>query len=144
MPTSSRFAVAVHILAGLASHRNEPMKSEVIAKSASTNPAVIRRITSVLNSAGITRSQLGVGGGTLLAKPPEQISLLDVYQVVESERLFALHRTEPAQDCAVGRYIQPVLTTSLDTAVAALETELAKVTIADIAGEISRRAELDG
>ena len=94
MPTSSRLAVAVHTLATLALHKGEPVRSEVIAKSASTNPAVIRRLLSMLNAAGLSQSQLGQGGGSLLAQPPEAISLLDVYKAVENEQLFALHRTD--------------------------------------------------
>jgi len=140
MPTSSRFAVAVHILATLAMHKDQPVPSELIAKSASTNPAVIRRLLSMLNAAGFSQSQLGQGGGALLARPPETISLLDVYRAVENERLFALHRTEPDQDCPVGRHIQPVLQSTIGRALTALEDELAKVTIADVARDIRKMA----
>jgi Rrf2 family protein len=139
MPTSSRFAVAVHILTSLATHEGEPVPSEVIAKSASTNPAVIRRILSMLNNAGFARSQLGQGGGALLARPAKNISLLDVYSAVESDALFALHRTLPDQDCAVGRHIQPILQSTMDKAVAAMKTELGKVTVADVARSVARR-----
>ena len=72
MPTSSRFAVAIHILAGLTLHSGEPLPSEIIAKSAHTNPAVIRRLLSMLNRAGLTSAQLGQGGGALLARPAER------------------------------------------------------------------------
>ncbi len=140
MPTSSRFAVAVHILTALAMRKSEPITSETIAKSASTNPAVIRRLLSMLNDAGISRAQLGQGGGALLARAPEDISLLDVYRAVEREALFALHRTEPCQDCMVGRNIQAVLNVTLDRALQALESELAKVSIADMARNIGRRS----
>ena len=136
MPTSSRFAVAVHILASLATHKDTPVTSEYIAGSASTNAAVIRRLLSMLNDAGITRAQLGKGGGALLARPMEAISLLDVYRAVETEDLFALHRSEPNQRCTVGRNIQPVLQTTLKRAVSALDAELAKVTLADVARNI--------
>jgi Rrf2 family protein len=139
MPTSTRFAVAVHILAGLATHEGEPLPSEVLARSASTNPAVIRRILSMLNEAGFSRSQLGQGGGALLAKPADSITLLDVYRVVEKDCLFALHRTKPDEDCMVGRHIQPVLQATLDRAMDALEAELERVTVADVARNIARR-----
>src|SRR5437899_13040811 len=140
MPTSSRFAVAVHILATLATHKGRPVPSELIAKSASTNPAVIRRLLSMLNAAGLSQSQLGQGGGALLAAPPEAISLLDVYRAVENEQLFALHRTEPDQACVVGRHIQLVLQATMGRALTAMEDELAKVTIADVARDIRKLA----
>lgn len=136
MPTSSRFAVAVHVLATLALRKGEPVPSELIAKSASTNPAVIRRLLSLLSDAGITRAQLGKGGGTLLARPAEKINLLDVYRSVENEELFALHRTEPDPRCPVGRNIQPVLQRAFGRAISAMDRELAKVTIAAVARSV--------
>jgi Rrf2 family protein len=140
MPTSSRFAVAVHALATLALHKGQPVRSESIAKSASTNPAVIRRLLSMLNAAGISQAQLGQGGGALLARPPESISLLDVYKAVESEQLFAMHRTEPLETCTVGRHIQAVLQGTVDRAQQAMEDELAGVSVADVARDIQKLA----
>lgn len=142
MPTSSRFAVAVHVLTALALHKDRPVASEMIAKSASTNPAVIRRILSMLNEAGLSRAQLGQGGGALLACAPASISLLDVYRAVESDALFALHRSAPDPDCPVGRSIQPALRDTLARAQHALQTELAGVSIADIARDVERRNRL--
>ena len=140
MPTSSRLTVAVHTLATLALHKGEPVRSEVIAKSASTNPAVIRRLLSMLNAAGLSQSQLGQGGGSLLAQPPEAISLLDVYKAVENEQLFALHRTEPSDACTVGKHIQHVLQGPFTRAGEAMEGELANVSIADIVRDIQKLA----
>jgi len=140
MPTSSRLAVAVHTLATLALHKGEPVRSEVIAKSASTNPAVIRRLLSMLNAAGLSQSQLGQGGGSLLAQPPEAISLLDVYKAVENEQLFALHRSEPSDACTVGKHIQHVLQGPFTRAGEAMEGELANVSIADIVRDIQKLA----
>lgn len=138
MPISSRFVVATHILAGLALYGGQPVTSERLAKSASTNPAVVRRILSMLSSAGLSRAQLGQGGGALLARPAESISLLDIYRAVENETLFALHRHLPDRDCPVGRSIQPVLSETLDRVSRALEEELARVSIADVARAIEQ------
>jgi Rrf2 family protein len=139
MPTSTRFAVAVHILAGLATYGDVPLNSEIIAKSANTNAAVIRRILSMLNEAGFSRAQLGQGGGAMLARPASEITLLDVYRAVEREGLFALHRSKPDAECLVGRNIQSVLEATLCKARSMMEAELAKVTIADVARDIAKR-----
>ncbi|MEO1404048.1 MAG: Rrf2 family transcriptional regulator [Cyanobacteria bacterium J06635_1] len=133
MPTSTRFAVAVHILTALTINEGNPVRSEQLASSASTNPAVVRRILSMLAKAGLTSSQLGHGGGAILAKSANQITLLDVFQVVEDPNIFEMHRTPPDKNCFVGRNIQPVLMKSTAQAQQALEAELAKTTIADIA-----------
>ena len=83
MNTSSRFAFAVHVLALLAQQEGVPLSSEIIAGSVNTNPALIRRLLSMLANAGLTASQLGAGGGALLAREPQTITLLDVYRAVD-------------------------------------------------------------
>ena len=138
MPTSTRFAVAVHLLAALAVSDGAPLRSEDLAYSVNTGPVVIRGLLSRLNEAGLTRSQLGAGGGALLARPAQRIRLLDVYRAVEDTELFSLHRTAPCENCAVGGNILEALEPALMRARQALEDELAKVTIADIAAEVAR------
>lgn len=138
MPTSTRFAVAVHALTALAVGDGAPMRSEDLAFSANTSPVVIRGLLSRLSDAGLTRSQLGAGGGALLAKPADRIRLLDVYEAVEDTELFSLHRTPPCQSCAVGGNILEAVQPSLARARKAMEDELGLVTIADIAGEVAR------
>ncbi|WAC48228.1 Rrf2 family transcriptional regulator [Asticcacaulis sp. SL142] len=138
MPTSTRFAVAIHTLTAMAVSEGKPLRSEDIAYSANTGAVVIRGILSRLSEAGLTRSQLGAGGGALLAKPAEHIRLLDVYAAVEDTEFFSLHRTPPCENCAVGGNIIAAMQPSLDRARKALEDELSKVTIADIAAEVAR------
>lgn len=142
MPTSTRFAVAVHILAALALNDGNAVRSEQLASSASTNPTVIRRLLSKLAEAGITSSQLGYGGGATLAKPANQITLLDVFQVVEEPNIFEMHRTPPDKNCFVGRNIQEVLSKTTTKAQQALEAELSKTTIAEVAQTIQTLARM--
>lgn len=138
MPTSTRFAVAVHVLTALAVSDGKPLRSEDLAYSANTGAVVIRSLLSRLSDAGLTRSQLGAGGGALLAKPAEMIPLLDVYAAVEDTELFSLHRTPPCENCAVGGNILEAIQPTLARARTALEDELGKATIADIAAEVAR------
>lgn len=138
MPTSTRFAVAVHTLAAIAVSGGKPMRSEDLAFSANTGAGVIRTLLSRLNDAGLTTSQLGAGGGALLAKPAEKIRLLDVYEAVEDTEIFSLHRTPPCKECAVGGNIQEALRPVLSRARLALESELAHVSVADVANEVAR------
>jgi len=138
MPTSTRFAVAAHVLTALAVSDGKPMRSEDLAYSVNTGAVVIRGLLSRLSEAGLTRSQLGAGGGALLAKPAKDIRLLDVYQAVEDTELFSLHRTPPCENCAVGGNIVAALQPTLARARNAMEEELAKTTVADIAAEVAR------
>ncbi len=136
MSISSRFAVGVHILTLLAQGSGRPVTSEWIASSANTNPAVVRRLLGMLAKAGLTTSQLGAGGGALLAKPVSEITLLDVYRAVEETALFALHHESPNPACPVGRNIQAALLCTMARAQQALESELANQTIESVSRDV--------
>jgi Rrf2 family protein len=139
MPTSSRFAVAVHILTLIEMSGGEPVTSEHVAGSVNTHPAVVRRLLSMLAKAGITTSQLGAGGGALLAKPASQVTLLDVYRAVEDGDVFAMHHGEPNPACPVGRQVKGVLRVVTSEAQAAMEERLARRTIADVLADVETR-----
>lgn len=132
MQTSTRFAVATHLLCALAVHRGRIVPSERVAASAKTTPVFIRRLVSILTEAGFVASQSGKSGGSYLVVRPERITLLDVYRAVEEPEIFAMHRSEPDKSCFVGRNIQTVLHGATDRAQHAMEMELARVTIADL------------
>jgi Predicted transcriptional regulator len=143
-PLNSRFAVAVHILTVIAHEGGNPVTSDYIAASVNTNPSLIRRMLSQLTRAGLTRCQMGTGGGALLAKPAARITLRDVYHAVADGRLLGLPREQPDPACPVGRGIQALLTERFDGATRALEDELARTTIADMLYEVVERRERRG
>jgi Rrf2 family protein len=132
MQTSSRFAVAVHILALMAAADDEPIKSDQMADSVNTNPVVIRRILCSLARAELVTSQTGAAGGSRLARKASQISLLDVYRAVEEGGVFALHRQSPSRRCLVGGAIESVLKDVLCEVNLAVEQALAKTTIEQV------------
>ena len=115
------------------------MSSEALARSVNTNPAFVRRLLGALAKAGLAESQMGQGGGALLARPEEKITLLDVYRAVEDQNLFALHRGGPNLECPIGRNITPILEAEIAAAANALERSLASTTLADIAGRVAAR-----
>ena len=131
MSTSSRFAVAVHVLTLMAWAEEEPLKSEHVAESVNTNPVVIRRMLCELAESKLVVSQTGSMGGSRLARQPEDITLLDIYQAVESRGVFSLHRHPPNPDCPVGVNIGPVLNDVLDEVDSAVERVLANITLRD-------------
>jgi Rrf2 family protein len=140
VPTSSRLAVSTHILATIALARGAAVSSEFIARSANTNPTFVRRLLCALAEAGLTTSQMGQGGGALLARPPEKITLLDVYRAVEAPPFFALHHDGPSKACPIGKNIAPVLEEEFSGVTAALERSLSRTTIADVAKKVVARA----
>jgi DNA-binding IscR family transcriptional regulator len=94
MSTSSRFAVAVHILTLLAQAEG-PVPSSMIAGSVGTNPALIRRMIGALTEAGFVTTTMGSTGGAMLARPASQITLLEVFQATETTALITLHQSAP-------------------------------------------------
>ncbi len=137
MNSNSHFTVALHILTwmALASQQQDNITSDQIAVSVNTNPVFIRRILSVLRKANLVNVQRGNGAGWTLARPPERISLLEVYQAVEQPPLFELHHTLPNQECVIGKGIQPALTRFYSDAEAAMKQQFAQVTVADVLDE---------
>ncbi|WP_109478171.1 Rrf2 family transcriptional regulator [Paraburkholderia sp. C35] len=140
MSTSTRFAVAVHLLTNLAAAGEEPLRSEDLARSASTSASVVRSLLVRLNRAGLTQTQLGAGGGVQLKRPAKKIRLIDVYRATEETEIFARHRTEPSQRCPIGRVILDVLNPVFSRAQSALEHELASVTVQDVTEDAARLA----
>lgn len=141
---NSRFAVAVHILTLIARGGGQPVTSDYIAGSVNTNASLVRRLLSQLTRAGLTTSQMGIGGGALLARPADRITLRDVYRAVDEGEIFGLHRERPNPACPVGRNIQSALETRFDAATRALEQELDRTTIAGLAADIGEREEQEG
>ena len=140
MGTSTRFAVGVHLLTALAASPGKAVRSEDVAESASTNPVVVRRLFSLMTSAGLIRARLGPGGGFELARPARDITLRDVFAAVESGDLIPEHRSPPSASCPVGAHILPVLRKATAPAVEALQKELSRATIADLAGAVLARS----
>jgi Rrf2 family protein len=132
MASSTRFAVGVHLLTTLAANPGKVLRSEDVADSAKTNPVVVRRLFSLMTTAGLIRARLGPGGGFELARPASDITLRDVFAALESGDLFTEHRSLPSSSCPVGAHILPVLRPATAPAVEALEEELSRTTIADL------------
>jgi Rrf2 family protein len=136
MSTSSRFAVAVHVLTLMAWAEEEPLKSEQVAESVNTNPVVIRRMLCELAESKLVVSQTGSTGGTKLARRPDHITLLDIYQAVENRGVFSLHRHPPNRHCPVGVNIGTVLNEVLDEVDSAVEQVLANITVKDVVSRL--------
>ncbi|HEX8196978.1 MAG TPA: Rrf2 family transcriptional regulator [Pyrinomonadaceae bacterium] len=129
---SNRFSIAIHALGLLARAEDKPLKSEQIACLVKTNPVVIRRILSELRRAQIVVSQAGAAGGTRLARKPEEILLVEIYRVIESRQIFALHRRKPDEKCEIGQSIEVVLLQIQNKLDRAIEEGLGKMTLAEV------------
>ncbi|MEV4802339.1 Rrf2 family transcriptional regulator [Nonomuraea sp. NPDC049421] len=139
MSANSRLTIAAHALAWIGLYQrqgHEVATSEQIASSANTNPVVIRRLLGDLRRAGLVESRRGLGAGWTLARDLESMTLLDVYEAVETGPLFALHRATPDQGCVVGHGIQPAMRRIYDGIEETLRGELARVTLQDVLQDV--------
>ena len=140
MQMSSRFTIAIHMLACMEAFKGEyKVTSEFLASSINVNPVIIRRILSQLRDTGIVEVRRGTGGAAP-AKPLQEITLLDVYRAVdcvEEKALFHFHEN-PNMSCPVGRNIHNILDDKLLRAQEAMEWELQAVTLADLMADLER------
>jgi Rrf2 family protein len=135
MAANSRLTIAVHALTWLALAQRRgraQLTSDEVAASVNTNPVILRRSLGDLRRAGLVTVRHGAGAGWSLARAPAEITLLDVYDAVAGEPLFALHHTEPNLECPVGRGIRPALGTVYDNLARALRHELDRTSIAEV------------
>ncbi|MEP6754098.1 MAG: Rrf2 family transcriptional regulator [Chthonomonadales bacterium] len=136
MQSNSRLAVAIHILTLLAFREGEQITSEYIASSVMTNPVVIRRILGMLRKAGLVTSHKGNTGGWQLAKPIDQISLLDAHAAVKPGPAIALPLKEPNARCCIGKGIRCALIETFDDVEQVMMDRLSGITIADILNRV--------
>jgi len=137
MSRNCRFAVAVHVATLLAITGERPATSDWIAGSVNTNPVVVRRILAALGRAGLVRSQRGISGGSILARPAASITLRDLYRAVADEDAPPPTHNQPPNDaCPVGAHIVEILVDVIGRAEAAKEAELAQTSVADVVARI--------
>jgi len=134
---SSRFTVAVHMLALISFDEYGNLTSRQIADSVNTNPVVIRRLMTKLKEAEFIDVSQG-NSGIELIKPLSDITLFDIYkavEVVDEKELFQIHENTNIK-CVVGANIQMVLEVILENAQAAMEGVLKNVTLENIVSKI--------
>jgi len=131
MYANSQFAIAVHMMTILAGNYGQRVNSDLIAQSVNTNPVIIRRVLRKLVKGNLVLASSGATGGSILARPPEQITLLDIYRA-EGKQEICLPGNNPNPNCLVGKSFKGILCSKLSDAEQALEAKLAQITIADL------------
>ena len=135
----TKFSVAVHVLI-LISESPALINSDQMAESIGTNASYIRKILALLKKAEIVDGHRGISGYSLTV-PPEQLTLLQVYQAVMEEpaiHLLDIHQNSSDQ-CIVGRHIRSVLTGMFADIEQAFARSLADKTLADCIADMRKR-----
>lgn len=131
MQISSRFTLAVHILACIDIFKDKcKVTSDFLAGSTNVNPVIIRKILGQLKNAGLVKVARGSGGATI-TKPLKDITFLDIYKAVEcvdNGELFHFHEN-PNPACPIGANIHSILDEKLKRVQDAMEQELQSITL---------------
>lgn len=137
MAVNTQFAIAVHLMAGLANQCGKDVKSGDLAKSVNTSPSFVRRVLAKLSKAGLVETATGKAGSCWLARDANAISLLDIYAAVEAPKAFSIHNYAEQKQCRVSCHIKAALEKALTRTQKALEASLAEISLAEILLEIT-------
>jgi Rrf2 family protein len=74
---------ALRAMVWLAADPETPQTTKQISAPTQVPTGYLSKVMQTLAEAGLVRSQRGLGGGFVLARPPERISVLDVVNAVD-------------------------------------------------------------
>jgi len=138
MNKDTRLSDVLHVLLHMA-QVDQPLTSEVLAKSMGTNPAVFRRTMAGLREAGHVRSDKGHGGGWRLGRPLDQITLLAIYEALNRPRLFAIGYRSDQPDCLIEKNVNAALSETMAQAEALFIDRFGQVTLDQLSPAGSER-----
>ena len=82
---SEAVSLALHGLAIVAQRSPNKVNAKYLAEKLNASEAHLAKIFQRLSKSGLIRSFRGPTGGFVLNKPAEEISFLDIYEIVESK-----------------------------------------------------------
>jgi Rrf2 family nitric oxide-sensitive transcriptional repressor len=124
---------ALRAVVYLAREPGESSTTEDVAEATKVPAAYLAKILQGLVRAGVVRSQRGVGGGVMLARPADEVTILDVVNAVEPLKRI---RTCPLGIASHGAKLCP-LHKRLDAALAMVEQAFGGTTLAEVLNEPS-------
>lgn len=137
MRKSTKLADAMHILAYIHIMQGEKITSQSIATSLMTHPAFVRQIMSKLKKAGIISSIQGAAKPEIV-KPLDQISLYDIYQIVEpNNRLIPLD-AQTNMTCEIAPSIHSHLQDYYDQIQNQAEEEMKTITLDQLIQQVKQ------
>lgn len=135
-----QFTVAAHIMAALGFFHGDEISSATLAESVNADPTFVRKSLSKLSKAGLVVTKRGKSGASMLARPPRQITLLDVYRASEAPPAFAIHSYPVEKKCPISRNLKECMSGVLSQAQESFERSLSKTTVADLVRQIREKA----
>lgn len=140
MKYSTKLSDAVHIMAFIEINQDFDLSSTAIATSIQTNPAFVRQIMMKLRKAGLMSSVTGHAKPSL-AKPAEQITLLEIYKAVEGDKPLLHLDTHTNPECGVGVNIQLALLDYYQEIQKMAEERMNQISLQDIIKSYSQKVD---
>ena len=122
---------ALRAVVYLATHTAEPSTTDDVAAATKVPAPYLAKILQGLNRQGIVKSQRGIGGGVLLARPATELTILEVVNAVEPIRRIT---TCPLGIASHGVNLCP-LHKRMDDALAMVEKAFRESTLAEVLAE---------
>jgi len=109
---SEAAALGLHAAAILAGTRDRRVQAREIAVSLKASEAHLAKVMLALRRAGIIKSVRGPAGGSMLARPPEKITLRQIYEAIEGPlKINRCMFSEPVcgrSRCGLGGFLRSV------------------------------------
>jgi Rrf2 family protein len=136
---NQQFTFAVHIMTALAFSPAETIGSQTLAASVNTNPVVVRRLLLALRRAGLIETFIGKHGGARLRKKPNDISLVEIYDAVESRPVILINERKALKRCHVSCNMKSIMTGVAESAERAVRKHLRGITLAQLVRKVHAR-----
>jgi Rrf2 family nitric oxide-sensitive transcriptional repressor len=117
----------------LASQEGTPRTTQEIAKATQVKIAYLSKVMQSLGRQGLVQSQRGLHGGFTLARPAEELTVLDIIQAVDP-----IQRIKSCPLGIQGHFNLCPLHRRLDLAMKLVEDALRKSTLAELLAEPER------
>ncbi len=134
MRHDTRLSRVLHILIHMEKHEGAAT-SESIAAMLQTNPVVVRRTMAGLREQGYVSSEKGHGGGWVLARPLNEITLLDIYRALGAPGLFSIGLAGDNPDCVIEQAVNAALFEAMTEAESILLSRFGNITLSALAAE---------
>ena len=136
---NQQFTFAVHIMTALAFSPDEVMDSQTLAASVNTNPVVVRRLLLALRRADLIETYAGKHGGARLRERPESISLMEIYDAVESRPVIPVNERKALKHCDVSCHMKSIMSSVAESTEQAVRKHLRGITLAQLVRKVHPR-----